>query len=182
MDTISRESSPSYLPIAGLIAGLVGLLLGGIALANASKANKTAAAAATAEQVSALSARIDNAEATAESARSVADRSASSIGSLRSSTQDAFTAVASEMGKINGEIAKLQEAATRAPQRAAATGGAAATPAVAGPNEYVVKSGDTGMRIAAANGVSIADLQAVNPGINWNALKVGQKIKLPAKR
>lgn len=183
MDTISRESSPSYLPIAGLIAGLVGLLLGAIALVNAGKANKAAAAAATAEQVSALGARIDNAEASADSARSVADRAASNIGSLRSSTQDAFTAVASEMGKINGEIAKLQEAATRAPQRAANTGGgAAAAPAVAGPNEYVVKSGDTGMKIASANGVSISDLQAVNPGVNWNALKVGQKLKLPAKR
>jgi LysM repeat protein len=37
------------------------------------------------------------------------------------------------------------------------------------------------MKIANANGVSIGALQAVNPGVNWNGLKVGQKIKLPKK-
>jgi LysM repeat protein len=29
--------------------------------------------------------------------------------------------------------------------------------------------------------VSIGDLQAVNPGVNWNSLQVGQKLKLPKK-
>jgi LysM repeat protein len=52
---------------------------------------------------------------------------------------------------------------------------------VAGPGEYVVKSGDTGVKIARANSVAIGDLQAVNPGVNWNSLKVGQKVKLPQK-
>jgi LysM repeat protein len=52
----------------------------------------------------------------------------------------------------------------------------------AGPDEYIVKGGDTGYKIATANGVSVADLQAVNPGVSWTALKVGQKIKLPAKK
>jgi len=111
MDTISRESSPSYLPIAGLIAGLVGLLLGGIALANASKANKAATAAA--DQAAAQVARIEGVESTASSANSTAERAAGNIANLQRSTQDAFTAVGTEMGKINGEIAKLQEAATK---------------------------------------------------------------------
>ena len=31
-------------------------------------------------------------------------------------------------------------------------------------------------------GVSLADLQAVNPGVDWTKLKVGQKLKLPAKK
>lgn len=179
MDPISRESSPSYLPIAGLIAGLVGLLLGGIALANASKANKAAAAAEAklTEQI----ARIDAADAAANSANSAAQQVGSSFETLRRSTQDAFTAVAGEMGKINGEIAKLQEAAKAAPVKTGSTK-APAGPVTAGPDEYVVKSGDTGMKIAAANGVSIGDLQAVNPSVNWKALKVGQKIKLPAKK
>lgn len=56
---------------------------------------------------------------------------------------------------------------------------AAAGPAVAGPGEYVVKSGDTGTKIAKANGVSISALTAVNPGVNFSKLKVGQKLKLP---
>lgn len=178
MDTISRESSPSYLPIAGLIAGLVGLLLGGIALANASKANKAAGTAS--EQVTAQVARIDGLESSVSSANSTAERASSNIASLQRSTQDAFTAVAGEMGKINGELAKLQEAATKTATKAPTK--TAAGPVVAGPDEYIVKGGDTGMKIASANGVSIGDLQAVNPSVNWKALKVGQKIKLPAKK
>ena len=182
MDPISRDSSPSYLPIAGLIAGLVGLLLGGIALANASKANKAAAAAqATAtEQVD----KITNLESSVAGASSSAERAAGNVASLQRSTQDAFTAVAGEMGKINGEIAKLQEAATKAATSAPKTGAAATKstgPVVAGPGEYVVKAGDTGYKIAQANGVSVDDLKAVNSGVNWTALKVGQKIKLPKK-
>jgi LysM repeat protein len=179
MDTISRESSPSYLPIAGLIAGLVGLLLGGIALANASKANKAAAVAT--EQVNAQTARIDSVESAASTAASTADRASSNIASLKRSTQDAFTAVAGEMGKINGEIAKLQEAAKAAP-KAAASGTRSTGPAVAGPDEYVIAGGDTGAKIARAKGIALADLQAVNPGVDWAKLKVGQKIKLPAKK
>ncbi len=175
MDTISRESSPSYLPIAGLIAGLVGLLLGGIALANASKANKAAAAAT--EQVTAQVARIDGVEASSSEAKATAERAASNIASLQRSTQDAFTAVAGEMGKINGELAKLQEAATRAPKAAGRSSG----PVTAGPDEYVVAGGDTGAKIARSKGISLADLQAVNPGVDWAKLKVGQKIKLPKK-
>jgi LysM repeat protein len=182
MDTISRESSPSYLPIAGLIAGLVGLLLGAIALANASKANKLAAAAATEEQVSALEGRVEGVESTASNANSAAERASSSVATLQRSTQDAFTAVAGEMGKINGEIAKLQEAAKAAPRGAAAGAAKSTTPAVAGPDEYVIAAGDTGAKIARARGISLPDLQAVNPGVDWTKLKVGQKIKLPAKR
>lgn len=185
MDTISRESSPSYLPIAGLIAGLVGLLLGAIALANASKANKAAAAAS--EQVTAQSARIEAAETSATSANSTAERASGNIASLQRSTQDAFTAVAGEMGKINGELAKLQEAASK-PVKATKDGKdtkdgkAPVGPVTAGPGEYVVKSGDTGHKIATATGATVAELEAVNPGINWKTLKVGQKLKLPAKK
>ena len=180
MDTISRESSPSYLPIAGLIAGLVGLLLGGIALANASKANKAAAAAS--EQVTAQVARIDAVESTASSANSTAERASGNIASLQRSTQDAFTAVAGEMGKINGELAKLQEAAAKKTTVTPKDGKASSGPVVAGPDEYVIAAGDTGAKIARSKGFTLDDLKAVNPGVNWNALKVGQKIKLPAKK
>jgi LysM repeat protein len=176
MDTISRESSPSYLPIAGLIAGLVGLLLGGIALANASKAGKAALAAD--EKAVALTSRIDGVEASVSEARSAADRTASNIASLQRSTQDAFTAVAGEIGKVNGEIAKLQESASKPSKAGTAKAGAA----VAGPDEYLIVGGDTGAKIARAKGVALSDLITVNPGVNWTALKVGQKIKLPAKK
>jgi hypothetical protein len=38
--------------------------------------------------------------------------------------------------------------------------------------------GDTGMRIAKAMGVSIADLQRWNPGVNWARLKIGQVVRI----
>jgi len=45
----------------------------------------------------------------------------------------------------------------------------------------LVKSGDSGVKIAKANGCSLEDLKAVNPGVNWNHLTLNQKLKLPAK-
>jgi LysM repeat protein len=77
-------------------------------------------------------------------------------------------------------VNKLEEAAKK-PAPAAAAAKKGSEPAVAGPGEYVVKAGDSGMKIATANGVSIADLQAVNPGVNWNRITPGQKLKLPKK-
>ena len=177
MDPISREPSPSYLPIAGLIAGLVGLLLGGIALANASKANKAAgeAQAALATQTE----RVNSFESSLASAQSTAESARASSTKLVGEVNSAFQQVATEMAKINGEIAKLQEAATKG---AAKSGAAKSTgPVTAGPDEYVIKSGDTFAKIARAQGVSLADIQAVNPGVDPSKLKVGQKIKLPKK-
>ena len=52
---------------------------------------------------------------------------------------------------------------------------------VAGPGEYVVKAGDTFAKIARANGCSISDIAAVNPGVESSKLKVNQKLKLPKK-
>ncbi|MCX6937762.1 MAG: LysM peptidoglycan-binding domain-containing protein [Verrucomicrobia bacterium] len=179
MDPISRESSPSYLPIAGLIAGLVGLLLGAIALANASKASKAAATAS--EQTSALTTKVEGVESTLATASANADTALRNLSSLKNSTQEGFNTVATELGKTNGEIAKLQEAATKAAKPVKAADGKSAGPAVAGPDEYVVVAGDTGAKIARAKGVGLADLVSVNPGVNWSALKVGQKVKLPKK-
>lgn len=178
MDPISRESSPSYLPIAGLICGLAGLLIGVIALVNASKANK--AAAATQVTLTEQTARIDGFESSISSASAAADSAARNFGVLKGSTQDGFNLISTELGKINGEIVKLQEAATKsasAPKGAAKSVG----PVVAGPDEYVIKAGDTFSKIARALGTTLADIQAVNPGVDSGKLKVGQKIKLPKK-
>jgi LysM repeat protein len=53
---------------------------------------------------------------------------------------------------------------------------------VAAAGEYIVKSGDTGARIAREAGVSLGDLLAANPGVDWNRLRVGQVIKMPRAR
>lgn len=171
MDTISRENN-SYLPVAGVIVGVLALVLSGVALAKISSAKKEIS-----EQVAPLTQRIDEAEGQARNATASADKASGSINKLASDTQAAFTQVAQELGNIRGEITKVQEAKV-APK----AGAKAAGPVVAGPDEYIIKSGDTFAKIARAHGATLADVQAVNPGVDAGKLKVGQKIKLPAKK
>ncbi|KRN81652.1 LysM peptidoglycan-binding domain-containing protein [Ligilactobacillus acidipiscis] len=45
---------------------------------------------------------------------------------------------------------------------------------------YIVKTGDSIGSIADDNGVSVAAIQAENPGVDFNVVNPGQKIKLPA--
>lgn len=172
MDTISRENN-SYLPIAAVIAAVIALVLGAVALVKISATNKTLAAQG--EQL----ARIETIEGEVRSAVSASEKASSSISALQRSTQDAFNAVGVELGNLRGEITKLQESAKAPAPKAAA--GKSKEPVVAGPDEYVVKSGDTGIKIARAHSVALADLLSVNPNVNFNKLKVGDKVKLPKK-
>ena len=175
MDTISRENN-SFLPLAGVIAGALALLLAIVALF---KLSKTGSEITTLKED--LNSRVASMESQVGQAAQTASEAKNGINSLQRGTQDGFNAVADQLASVRTEIAKLQESLTKPKAAATANGGAAKAPAVAGPDEYIVKSGDTGMKIAKANGVSIGDLQAVNPGINWNKLKVGDKVKLPKK-
>jgi LysM repeat protein len=43
---------------------------------------------------------------------------------------------------------------------------------------YVVRAGDSLSAIASKTGVSLSTLQALNPGVNPNALQVGQRLTL----
>ncbi len=175
MDTISREN-PSYLPLAGVIVGVLALVLAAIALAKASSAGKAAG------EHAAQLAKVETLEIELRNSQAVAEKAGRDITALRNSMQGAFDQVALELGNVKGELVKAQEAA-KAP-RAAAAGGtakAAAGPVVAGADEYVVKSNDSGAKIARALGISLGDLMAVNPGVNWNRIKPGDKIKLPKK-
>jgi len=174
MDTISRENN-SYMPIAGVVVGVLACLLSIVALTQVSKLSKKVP-----EGLADSVAKIDVIESEARSATSAAEKANGGINSLSRSSQDAFNAVAAQIQEVKGEVTKMQEAATK-PKAAAGAKGAKG-PAVAGPDEYIVKAGDGGSKIARANGVSLTDLMSVNPGVNWTKLKVGEKIKLPAKK
>jgi LysM repeat protein len=174
MDTISRENN-SMLPVGGIVVGVIGLLLGGIALLQISKVNKTLA------EHQAKVDLVDSVKGQAETAAAVAEKTAKELSGLTRSTQDAFNQVGGELGNLRGAITKFEEAAKKPVPVVADKKGGKSGPAVAGPGEYVVKAGDGGTKIAKANGVSLADLQAVNPGVDWTKLKVGQKVKLPKK-
>jgi len=175
MDTISRENN-SMLPVGAMIVGAIGLLLGGFGLVQASKANKSI------EALQPRVEKIDAIEGQVTSASASAEKAAKDVAALQRSTQTAFDSVGPLLGSLQASVTKLEEAAKK-PVAAAPPGKKGASgPAVTGPGEYIVKPGDTGMKIANANKVSIGDLQTVNPGVNWSGLKVGQKLKLPAKK
>jgi LysM repeat protein len=174
MDTISRENN-SMLPVGALIVGVIGLLLGGysaaIGLPNVKKA-----IAAQEEKVN----KVDGLESQLGSVSATAEQSKKDISSLSRTTQEAFNTVAADLGNIHASITKMEEAAKAKP---VAHGKGPHAEVVAGPGEYVIKSGDTFSKIGKANGgFSGADVAAVNPGVDPAHLHVGQKIKLPQKK
>ncbi|MBI5768121.1 MAG: LysM peptidoglycan-binding domain-containing protein [Verrucomicrobia bacterium] len=171
MDTISRENN-SMLPVAGVVVGVIGLLLGGIALVQLSKVKQTVS------EHDAKVATIDGIKATADGAAATADKAKADLAALSRSTQDAFNQVGPALTGLREDVTKIQESLKKPAPAPAGKGGG---PVVAGPGEYVVKAGDTGAKIARAQGVALNDLVAVNSGVNFNKLHVGQKIKLPAK-
>lgn len=180
MDTISRENN-SMLPVGAIIVGVIALLLGGYAAITLSKVNKTLA------DHEGKIAKVESLELTANGAAASADKTSKELASLRSQTQAGFDQVGPLLGELRASVTKLEEAAKKPVPAAGDKAGKGekgkkgGAPAEAGPGEYIVKPGDSGVKIANANGVSLGDLQAVNPGVNWSGLKIGQKLKLPKK-
>jgi len=171
MDTISRENN-SLLPMGGVIIGVIALVVGGVAAFKLSAVNRTLAAQA--DKV----AKIDDIASQVASAAAASDKAAHDIQSLQGSTQAAVNQLGTELATIDEKIKHMEETHVAH----AAKGGSHGEPAVAGPGEYIVKAGDSGAKIARANGCSLSDLTSVNPGISWTHLKVGEKLKLPEKK
>lgn len=98
------------------------------------------------------------------------------IASLRTQLSELKKQLASQREEIvkdiSGKIAKMQVAQPEPKAKSA--------PAVQGPYlEYTVQSGDTLSLIAQAFNTSVAKIKAMNPKVNANALRIGQKIKVP---
>jgi LysM repeat protein len=172
MDTISRENN-SMLPVGGIIVGVVALLIGAWTAISLSKVK--AQLAAHEEKI----AKIDDIASQVSAASAASDKASKDITALTGSTQNAVNEIGAEIGTLKASVAKLEESAKR-PVASGKHG--AGGPVVAGPGEYVVAHGDSGAKIARANGVTLADLKAVNPSVNWSKLHVGEKIKLPEKK
>lgn len=173
MDTISRENN-SMLPVGGIIVGVIGLLLGGIGLVQANKANT--AVAALQPKVD----KIESIESSVASAASAADKASKDLKVFRDSAQEAFTGVGEALKGLQASVTRIEEMAKK--PVVAEKSGKGGGPVVAGPGEYVIKAGDTFSNIASRNGTTAAAITAVNPNVDSGHLKVGQKIKLPAKK
>ena len=172
MDTISRENN-SMLPIVGVIAGAVALLLG------VYTAVKTSHIQATLTAHEEKLAKIDDLSGQVTALATSTDKANKDIATLTSQTQNAVTAIGNELGTMQASIKTLEESAKR--PAASGKGVKGGGPVVAGPGEYVVVAGDSGMKIAKKNGCSLHDLEAVNPGVKWSGLHPGMKLKLPSK-
>jgi LysM repeat protein len=172
MDTISRENN-SMLPVAGIVVGVLALLVGAYAAVTVSKVNKSIVALE--EKI----AKVDAVEAQANTAANDAAKANKQLGEYARQIQDNFNQVGNALAKLTEDVTKIQET-KKAPVVGKKPAG---EPAVAGPGEYVVKPGDTsGAKIARDHGVALPDLMAVNPGVDWTKLKVGDKLKIPQKK
>jgi LysM repeat protein len=171
MDTISRENN-SPLPLVGVILGGIALVASIFLGVNISKLKTELASQG--EKV----AKIDDIAAQVQSASNASDKASRDITTLATQTQSAVTQIANDLAGINEKIKHIEESHVAKVGK----GGAHGEPAVAGPGEYIVKPGDSGSKIARANGCTLADLESVNAGVSWTHLKVGEKLKLPEKK
>ena len=175
MDTISNESNEtSYLPIAALIIAVLAGIFALVGFLKVRTVEKTVASQ------TALNARVQELEGQVRTAVTTAESATTRIAKVATDTNNAFGQVGEAIVGTRADIAKVQEAsATRTAAAPASAGSSNPAPAAAG--EYIIKSGDTGSKIARASGVSLGDLFAANPGINWNRLSVGQIVKIPGR-
>ena len=162
-DNISPSSSESKLPlivgILGFALGAAGLVLGIKAKGAAQAASDEAAGAkASVAELGAVLAGKANA-ADVQAVRAALDKALGDIALNDKATKDAIDA--------------LQKVAS-APKASAGAGKAAVA---AGPGEYVVAKGDNLSSIAKKAGISLKAIQDLNPGVDSNKLRIGQKLK-----
>lgn len=163
-DNISSSSSESKLPlivgILGFALGAAGLVLGIKAKGAAQTAGEEAAAAKTsvAELGAALAGKANAADVQAISA---------DLAATKQATEANEKALAEQ-------IAALQKVAAKP---APSTKGDGKGAAAAGPGEHVVAKGETLGSIAKKAGISLKAIQDLNPGVDSNKLRIGQKLK-----
>lgn len=176
MDTLSRDSnnSGSILPLVGVIAGGLALVLAAVALFKLSAVQKTVAGQE--ESIAKIS--------TLETdLHSVSAKSESDMKNLSSGIQNALNSVGTTIGEINAKIAKIEEAQKAKAVAPAAKGaaGAAATGTVDSSGRYTVAPGDSLYKISKKFGTSVDAIEAANPGLDARNLHPGQKVSIPKK-
>ncbi len=173
MDTLSRDSGSSnnnIVPMIGVAAGVLALILAIVALVKISKTDKIVAAHT--DEVAKIS-TIEN------EVRSAAAKADTDIKSFRDGVQNALNQVATEIGALRAQVTKIEEATKKAP--VAAKGGKGGGGTLDANGNYTVTKGDSIKKIAAKFGVSIDTIEAANPALDATKLKPGQKIKIPKK-
>lgn len=176
MDTLSRDSNSSsgILPLVGVIAGALGLILAIVALVKLSTLQKTVITQG--DEVAKI--------ATIEGdVRAATAKSENDLRGLREGVQNALTQVGTEIGTLRAQITKVEEAQKARPAPAAAGSKAAAAPTgvLNADGTYTIAAGDNLSKIARKFNVKLDAIEAENPGLDPRGLKVGQKIRIPRK-
>lgn len=163
-DTIESGSESKF----PLIAGIVGVALGVIALVLAVKAKNTAEAANLAAQAAAQTA--------GEATTAVASKA---DGAAFQAVQADLASFKEQTGKAFADATTAYENLRKAVEAkgGSRSSGTGSTGGTAGPGEYIVQKGDSLYAIAKKNGLSLKALQDLNPGVGAN-LKIGQKLKV----
>jgi LysM repeat protein len=175
MDTLSRDSSSSsnVLPLVGVIAGALGLILAIVALVKLSTLQKT---------VAAHDLEIPKIVTIEGDLRAATAKSETDLRGLREGVQNALTQVGTEIGTLRAQITKVEEAQKAKAAAPAGKGGAAAATGVLNADgTYTIGSGDTFAKIARKFAVKMDAIEAENPGLDPTKLRVGQKIRIPKK-
>jgi LysM repeat protein len=179
MDTLSRDSSSSsssIVPMAGLFAAVLALILAIVGLVKLSNMNK--AITAQADEIGKI-ATIEN------EVRSAASKSEQDLQKLREGVQSVLTQVGNEMNAIGARVTEVEKAQkARATPPPAAKGGTTASAPTGQRNAdgtYTVAAGDNLSAIARKFGVTLDAIQAENPGVEPRSLKVGQKLRIPSR-
>ncbi len=177
MDTLSRDSnsSGSVLPLVGVIAGGLALVLSIVALVKLSTLQKTVG-----EHTEAISSKLPALEASVSAASA---KSETDIKGLRTGIQTALDQVGNEIGTINAKLTKMEEAMKKPAPAPGGKGGAAAAPTgvLNADGTYTVASGDSLSKIARKFGVKVDAIEAENPGLDPTKIGVGKKIRIPKK-
>lgn len=178
MDTLSRDSnsSSSVLPLVGVIAGALGLILAIVALVKLSTIQKTVAVHDT---------EIPKIATIESEMRAATTKSETDLRGLREGVQNALNDVGTQIGALRAQVTKVEEAQKAKPVAAAAggKGGAAAAPTgvLNSDGTYSIAPGDTLAKVARKFAVKLDAIEAENPGLDPTKMKVGQKIRIPKK-
>ena len=162
-DNISSSSSESKLP---LIVGILGFALGAAGLVLGIKAKGAAQEAGA--QAADAQAKV------AELGAAIAGKAnAADVQALRADLDKGLADLATNEKTLADQITALQKVATSKP----APKGDGKTPTPPGPGEHVVVKGETLGSIAKKAGISLKAIQDLNPGVDSNKLRIGQKLK-----
>jgi LysM repeat protein len=178
MDTLSRDSSSSsssIVPMAGLFAAVLALILAIVGLVKLSTIQKSVQTQG--DEIGKISS-IEN------EVRSASAKSESDVQKLRDGVQSALNQVGTEIGSLGQRIGKVEEAQKARPAPAPTKAGNVASAPTGQRNPdgtYTVAAGDNLSAIARKFGVTLDAIQAENPGVEPRSLKVGQKLRIPSR-